>query len=155
MVIDYLKALWYSKGGWVWHRRLRRETGEVYMDRWQILRSLRLSIYINRINLPDADPLPHNHPWKRSYSLKLWNSYVEEVFTYGPGEGDINIHVGRPARWSRIPEVHRIVKLKDDKPCWTLFIGREVAGSWGFVQEDGSVIPHMVRKRQRGVVSEA
>lgn len=157
-----------SVTGWRWHRKLRRETGDVYMDRWQLLRSKRLSIYVNRINLPDADPLPHTHPWAESYSLKFWGSYTEEVFepasvvferitgSKWTNEEDGLVPMTRvPPRWSRIPDVHRITKLTGGKPCWTLFFGVKVAQRWGFVQPDGTLIPAKVRKAQRGVESES
>ncbi len=144
-----------SVTGWRWHRRLRRETGEVCMDRWQLLRSKRLSIYINRINLPDADPLPHTHPWEVSYSLKFWGSYTEETFFRSEVKRALVSHGLRvPSRWSRIPDIHRIVELTNGKPCWTLFFGVKVAQRWGFVQPDGKLIPAKVRKAQRGVTSE-
>jgi hypothetical protein len=149
---------WYLAGGWRWHRKLRRETGECYMDRWQLLKTSLVCIYVNRINTPDYDDLPHTHPWPRAYSLKLRRSYIEEVYTYGPGEGDINIAVGRPSRLNRIPAVHRIVKV-DTGGAWTLFVGfRRRPGSdkaWGFVGRDGKVIPADQRKAQRGVTSES
>jgi hypothetical protein len=147
--------------GWRWHRRLRRETGEAYMDRWQLLRTKRLSIYINRINLPDADPLPHTHPWEESYSLKFWGSYTEETFRVqmlptliGLPPRLLSQGERIPPRWSRIPDIHRIVELTNGKPCWTLFFGVKVAQRWGFVQPDGKLIPAKVRKAQRGVASE-
>lgn len=147
--------------GWKWHRKLRRETGEVYMDRWQLLRSRRLSIYINRINLPDADPLPHTHPWRRSYSLKLWGSYTEETFwifnrpkLIGKPPELVSEGLRVPPRFNRIPDIHRIVELTNGRPCWTLFVGFDVSQRWGFVQYDGRLIPAKVRKEQRGVTSE-
>jgi hypothetical protein len=146
-----------SLTGWVWHRRLRRETGEVYMDRWQLLRSRKLSIYINRINMPDADDLPHNHPWDSSYSLKLKGSYIEEVWKLKEDEQGpyFAVETGRPSRWSAIPNVHRIIKLTDGKPCWTLFIGLGAKRQWGFMLPSGVVVPAKVRKAERGVTSEA
>lgn len=133
--------------GWAWHRRLRRETGEIYMDRWQLLKTKPLSIYINRINMPDYDELLHTHPWLRSYSLKLRGSYVEQL----PG-----LEFRVPPRWNRIPEQHRITRLINDKPVWTLFIGFSKRGEdeWGFIAHDGTLIPHRVRRAQRGVMSE-
>ena len=139
---------------WKWHRKLKRETGEVYMDRWQLLRTKRLSIYINRINLPDADPLPHTHPWRRSYSLKLWGSYTEEIFYYVHAHEVMSYGLRIPPRWSRIPDMHRIGSLTDGKPCWTLFIGWRADQPWGFVRPDGKLIPHQERKAERGVTSE-
>lgn len=155
---------------WTWHRRLRRETGEVYMDRWQLFKTRWLSIYVNRINMPDYDDLPHNHPWPRAYSLKLWGSYTEDVYDWASAlftrlTGDAWSHEvdgliplrGKPSRFSRIPEIHRIVKLTDDRPCWTLFIGfdKQPDSAWGFVTTDGVVIPSKVRKAQRGVENES
>lgn len=144
-----------SVTGWRWHRRLRRETGEVYMDRWQLLRSKRLSIYINRINMPDYDPLPHTHPWEVSYSLKFRGSYTEETFFRSEVKRALVSRGLRvPPRWSRIPDIHRIVELTNGKPCWTLFFGVKVAQRWGFVQPNGRLIPAKVRKAQRGVSNE-
>lgn len=139
---------------WQWHRRLRRETGEVYMDRWQLLRTRRLSIYINRINLPDADPLPHTHPWVASWSFKLKGFYIEEVYTWNTSFDDEPMVVVRiPARLNRIPEVHRIAAVTPGG-CWTLFIGWRAVRPWGFVEADGGIIPSNVRKADRGVTSE-
>ena len=118
------------------------------MDRWQLLRTKRLSVYINRINMPDYDDLPHNHPWPVAYSLKLKGSYIEAVHV------DRDVFCRVPGRFSRIPAVHRIIGLSE--PCWTLFIGfnRLDEDAWGFVKPDGTVIPHRVRKAERGVTSE-
>lgn len=147
-----------SIAGWRWHRKLRRETGEVYMDRWQLLRTRWLSIYINRINMPDYDPLPHTHPWQESYSLKFWGSYTEETFDHPAlpdmSDGIVSQGLRVPPRWSRIPDIHRITELTNGRPCWTLFFGVKVAKRWGFVQPDGRLIPAAVRKAQRGVSSE-
>lgn len=146
---------------WRWHRRLRREDGAVYMDRWQLVKFPFFCLFVNRINTPDYDDLPHNHPWRRSYSLKLRGSYVEEL----PWDGFSTefcrrlaalglCRYNRPGRWSRIPEVHRIVSLRHDKPVWTLFIGLGRKRPWGFVRPDGTVIPADDRKAQRGVTNE-
>lgn len=128
---------------WKWHRQFRRSTDEpVYMDRWQLLRSPWLDVYVNRINRPDFDDLPHNHPWRRAWSFKLWGSYVERLGRHGA-------LLRQPARWSRIPEVHRIESLVGGRACWTLFLGRERRSSWGFIKADGSVIPHKARAATR------
>jgi hypothetical protein len=143
----WAKTWWFALGGWKWHRKLRRETGEVYMDRWQLLKTRLLSVYVNRINLPDYDELLHNHPWPRAYSLKLKGSYVEQL----PG-----LEFRRPGRWNRIPKEHRITRLINGAPVWTLFIGlnKYPDSAWGFIANDGAVIPHQVRRAQRGVESE-
>lgn len=156
-------AQWLAWGfesitGYVWHRKLRRETGECYMDRWQLIKSRALCVYVNRINTPDYDDLPHSHPWPRAYSLKLRRGYVEEVFTVWTHSGLVSNGLRRPPRWNRIPKVHRIIKV-DEGGAWTLLIGFNRRpgsdGAWGFVRPDGTVIPAKVRKEQRGVTSEA
>lgn len=131
-----------SVTGWSWHRELSREDGAVYMDRWQLLKTGLLSVYINRINLPDYDELLHNHPWKHCYSVKLWNYYEEQV----PGP-EFRV----PGRFSRIPEQHRITYLGGEKPVWTLFIGWRSTHKWGFIAHDGAVISWRDRLVQRGI----
>lgn len=133
-----------------WHRRFRRSGGDAYMDRWQLLRSYWVDVYLNCIRLPDEDPFPHNHPWRRSYSLKLWRSYVEQVFS-GFRLGFMHYRV--PRRWSRVPSFHRVDALPNG-PCWTLFIGigrRKGDGdSWGFFDlNTHRIIPHRERAAQR------
>jgi hypothetical protein len=150
---------WWRSHGWVWHRKLRRETGECYMDRWQLLKTRPLCVYVNRINTPDYDDLPHTHPWPRAYSLKLRRGYVETVYHYDGHTGVLwSTTPGRPGRWNRIPQVHRIVKV-DEGGAWTLFIGFNRRsggdGAWGFVKPDGTVIPAVQRKAERGVTSES
>jgi len=136
---------------WKWHRKLCRETGEVYMDRWQLLRTRLLSVYVNRINLPDYDELPHNHPWRASWSLKLKGRYVEEVYDHSVYPPKVSVRV--PPRWSRIPDVHRISQVTYGG-VWTLFVGWRADQPWGFVEEDGVIIPHQERKAQRGIASD-
>jgi hypothetical protein len=141
---------------WVWHRKLRRETGEVYMDRWQLLKLRFFCLFVNRINMPDYDPLPHNHPWRRAYSLKLRGSYREDLPWPTERGRKLGLVVGHvPGRLSRIPEVHRIAFLRGGRPVWTLFIGLGRKRPWGFVELDGTVIPKAVRKAQRGVEDES
>lgn len=142
---QWLAWVFESATGYVWHRRLRRETGEIYMDRWQLWKSFWLCIYINRINMPDYDELLHTHPWRKSWSLKLRGAYIEQL----PG-----FVFQRPSRWSRVPEQHKIVHMTNHQPCWTLFIGWRREVPWGFVSHDGVLIPHEVRRQQRGVENE-
>jgi hypothetical protein len=147
LFVPWLPILW-REYGWRWHRKLRRETGEVYMDRWQLFKTRWLCIYVNRINMPDYDDMPHNHPWPRAYSLKLRRSYREETFERWPHSGLVS---------NGIPSIHRITEV-DEGGAWTLFIGfNRRPGSdkaWGFIRPDGSVVPADERKVQRGVSSE-
>lgn len=132
----------YTPALYAWHRRLRRSPSEpVYMDRWQLFRSPWLDVYVNRINLPDSDEHPHTHPWRASWSLKLYGSYVERVwYRYSDAARTFSgFALGSiqrtPPRLSRIPWCHRIVVLRGERPAWTLFVGvgRKSGNDWGFI----------------------
>jgi hypothetical protein len=144
--------------GWKWKKNMRRESGEIYMERWHLLKTRRLSVYVNKICLPDADPWFHNHPWRKSWSVKLWNHYteiVELVFGRPPEAGFLYQYRRIPGRFSRIPERHRIIELNEDKPVWTLFIGWRSDHPWGFIDpETQQVVDWETRVRQRGMTPE-
>ncbi len=132
-----------SREAFAWKRTFRRSPGDpVYMVRRQLLRSPWVDIYLNHILTPDYDPHPHNHPWKRCYSLKLWRSYIERIYR---GPGLIFEHWRVPGRWSRVPNIHRIEDLPEG-PAWTLFVGVGRHKEWGFFEMPGG---RFVRHDQR------
>lgn len=157
---------------WKFHVTMSRKTGEIYMSRWQLLKTRLLCIYVNEIRLPDEDPWLHTHPWRKSWSFKLRGSYTEEVskkdakqlpgaYRYQVIEGDYgagwiesrvvyDAYRRRPGRFSRIPEEHRIIKLHGGKSVWTLFIGWRSDRPWGFVNpETREVVGWRERAKQR------
>jgi hypothetical protein len=137
---------------WKWYKSLHKDDGDIYMSRWQILRTPWLSIYVNKICRPDADPWLHTHPWRRSWSLKLWNSYVEQVPSMHAREYRV-YRYRVPRRWSEVPYAHRIAALLDNKPVWTLFIGWHSNEQWGYINpETKELVPSDVRHKQRGLV---
>jgi hypothetical protein len=139
--------------GWRWHVTMSRTSGEVYMDRWQLLKTRLLSVYINHIRLPDEDLWMHTHPWLKSWSLKLRRWYREEFKLCG-GSWDA-VYSRVPGRFSRIPKQHRIVELPKDG-AWTLFIGWRSEMPWGFVEpESGEVVGWRERAKQRGLPTSA
>jgi hypothetical protein len=141
--------------GWRWHVTMSRTNGEVYMDRWQLLKTRLLCIYVNHIRLPDEDPMPHNHPWLTSWSVKLRGWYKEETFRRCEYGRRLRIwELRRPGRVSRIPDMHRIVELSPGG-AWTLFIGWRSERPWGFIDETGRVIPWKERAKQRGLPARA
>jgi hypothetical protein len=129
---------------WKWHVTMSRKSGEIYMHRWQLLKTRLLSVYVNKICLPDEDTWLHTHPWRKSWSLKLHNWYVEEL----PGFPMIRV----PRRLSRIPDRHRIIFLHENKPVWTLFVGWRSDRPWGFVNpQTGGVVKWQTRAKMRGL----
>lgn len=57
--------------------RLRREDGEVYLNRWGWERDWLGGIFIHRMDAPDPGIDLHDHPWT-FWSLILWGGYEEE-----------------------------------------------------------------------------
>ena len=127
-----------------WKRTFRRSPADPpYMVRRQLLRSPWIDLYINQILTPDYDPHPHNHPWKRCYSFKLWRSYIERIYS---GPELIFEHWRVPGRWSKVPNIHRIEDLPEG-PAWTLFVGIGRHKVWGFFEMPGG---RFVRHDERG-----
>lgn len=133
---------------WSWKRELGKDEGEVYMVRYQLLVLGKwLRVYVNKICRPDHDPRLHTHPYRASWSLKLWGSYWEQIpakdAKHFKGQVELGLVDGtlclvhKPKRWSKIPLAHRIVELING-PTWTLFIGWRRDIPWGFQNEDGS-----------------
>lgn len=142
-----LAAASTGEGRFAWIRHFDNGGGSVYMTRIQLLRSPWVDVYVNVIRQPDSDPLPHNHPWLRMYSVKLWSSYTEIVY-WGRG---LQMHYPRkPGRFSRVPGVHRISELHG-APAVTLFVGIGRRRSWGFFDTTGgrcTFIPHQERGKR-------
>lgn len=143
-----LAAACGASNAFEWRRVFRRSAGDPpYMVRRQLLRSPWLDLYLNCILTPDYDPHPHNHPWKRCYSLKLWRSYIERIYS---GPGLIFEHWRAPKRWSKVPAIHRIEDLPEG-PAWTLFVGVGRCKVWGFFEMPGG---RFVRHDERGAATQ-
>lgn len=151
---QWLAWAFESVTGWRPYVSMSRASGEVYMHRWQLLKTRLLSVYLHKICLPDEDPWYHTHPWRKSWSVKLWNSYREtvQIVFRGLRESVLYNYTRLPGFVSRIPERHRIIELKDGKPVWTLFIGWRSDAPWGFIDPDtDSVVDWKTRSKQRGL----
>jgi hypothetical protein len=145
-----LRVRWWR----AFKKNMRREDGVIYQTRYHLLKTKLLSIYINVIRTPDYDPWFHNHPWRRSWSLKLRNDYTEIVSS----DGRWGERVVRPGKLSRIPEFHRIVSLhtpEPGEPVTTLFIGWRSDRPWGFVNPDtGELVSWQDRVKMKGMTPE-
>ncbi len=126
------------------HRMIRRERDgeqENYLERFYMLSTPWLGIYIHRFWADDDDGL-HDHPWN-SISILLHGIYFEEqperqLVPYGP----TIIHKRSPlhpvCKLRRRYDAHRITISKEQPGAWSLFIRfgfkrRE----WGFYRNGG------------------
>lgn len=134
--------------------RLVREDGIVYLDRLRIIQTPWFGMFLHRMDGPDPGEDLHDHPWP-FISIILKGGYVEEfcdireaserafnasVDVQGATRGDLRIW----KRWSvhRIPltTCHRITRLVEPTPTWTLVIVGRRSQPWGFYTPDGFVM---------------
>jgi hypothetical protein len=55
------------------------QPGNPMMERWRLLQTPWLGIYVHFIHREDLDPIPHDHPWQfRSFVLR--GGYNEEFW---------------------------------------------------------------------------
>ncbi len=136
---------------WAWKHAgmcpdLKLETarnGGLYMNRWHIIRSQWLNIYLHEFNMEEAHEASHDHPYD-SVSIILGGGY-REVFLDGRSrvvqKGDVVFR--------RATAAHRIVP---DYPehvtrhngvinCWSLFVTGPRVRDWFFYQ-NGKTIQH-------------
>ena len=114
------------------------EPHRVYLDRWRWDTPVG-SIFLHAIRLPDRDLHPHTHPFSWSWSLILRGAYTEER---GPFAEKVRTY--RAGQVNRIDAdtVHRILRTKQNRTVWTLFVaGRPHGRGWGFVV-DGQYQDH-------------
>lgn len=146
--------------GWV--REIPREAGP-YLTRWSIREQKPeggggFRAYLHRFW--DHDTELHNHPWRWSFSIILWGSYMETYFDAQPGgaieRGARPPMLKREVRWFNwIPATrfHQITRLHPSAGrVWTLFFSGPLHGkSWGFWVPGRGLVPHKVRKAERGL----
>ncbi|MHB8407858.1 MAG: hypothetical protein ACYDHY_07045 [Acidiferrobacterales bacterium] len=127
----------------------------VYLRRWFISQGPKGSVYLHRILRSDDDPDPHDHPWDfKTFIIK--GGYDDVQYTFAEKvvhelEGTTTIHPARrfylgkervrPGQFLFRPAEHcHQVKLRNDKPAWTLvFLGLK-RRDWCFVTAAGPVL---------------
>lgn len=122
-------------------RRERDEIQEDYLERFYILSTPWIGIYLHRFWADDDDGL-HDHPW-HSASILLAGSYLEEMperqnVPYGPSVTKLR-RPGRPLIHLRSKyAAHRITMPTDSPGAWSLFIRFGVSRrKWGFYRGRG------------------
>lgn len=101
---------------------------EPYLERFYILSTPWLGVYIHRFWASDPDGL-HDHPWA-SISYVLKGGYMERI----AGRLDIPERTAGSLYFRSAEESHRIALRDGDEPgsCWTLFIRFRRKRLWGF-----------------------
>lgn len=102
-------------------RTIYTSTGNVYLERWHVLRTRWLSIYLHKIHRNDERAL-HDHPGN-NVSILLRGSYAETTFT-GCRVYRAGAVIYRPA--------HKAHRLTIVRPVWSLFLMGPVIRQWGF-----------------------
>lgn len=114
--------------------------GEDYLLRFYIKHNgVFPGIYLHKFFMGDKDRHLHNHPWRWSFSLVLTGGYDEErlvedtVKTRRVSPGRLNLLTGNT--------FHRISLVDAGYGAWTLFCSGPKVKGWGFLMENGDVIP--------------
>lgn len=147
-----------------WLRKILRN-GREYLDRYSLREPLPYEheepskgccIYLHHLLAEDLGHL-HNHPWKWSFSIPLWGSYVQAVSKRST-QG--HLFVPAPERlvrwfnWLTPERYHSITKLHPGpgaRGVWTLFVAGPTAKEpWGFwVPERGAVSAKQLRAEEK------
>jgi hypothetical protein len=118
-----------------------------YLARLRIVSTPWFGIYIHRIEMPDDDRGPHDHPWT-FWSAVLRGGYTESILDT---PSDIK-------RWCvrrrRIGSVHRMplgrfhqITALDRTPTWTLIACGPKSRRWGFLRPNGVWVDNAVYER--------
>lgn len=122
---------------WAFMRRFTiYKNDAIYLDRLRLVQTPWFGVYLHRIEQPDLDRDPHDHPWPFA-SLVLRGGYRE---MFHPRPRIANHGVEREwGRWSLhtmgIETAHRIRSV-EPRTVTLVFVGRLVR-KWGFWTEQG------------------
>lgn len=106
--------------------------GKTLLQRWFIVNTSILGIYLHKCTYPDTDPnLYHDHPWSWSCSIILSGYYIEECL-------DFNHPVKKKRSALSINFIHRDTfhRLSDisDHGVWTIYFRGKKVKKDGFLQ---------------------
>lgn len=107
-----------------------------YLERYYLGRLLGWTVYLHRFLGPDDARGPHDHPWRRAFSVVLCGGYVEVRVVHLDPINGFCVQAGQLTAGSvnLIGErtFHRIVHVEPG--TWTLFAHRRVVKGWGFAE---------------------
>lgn len=126
---------------WAFMRRFTiYKNDAIYLDRLRLVQTPWFGVYLHRIEQPDLDRDPHDHPW-RFGSLVLRGGYVEHFHPYPLVARDLHAHGRTWGRWSwhtmGTETAHRIRSV-EPRTVTLVFVGRR-RRDWGFHTDEGFV----------------
>lgn len=136
------------------HRMIKRD-GENYLERFYILSTPWLGVYLHRFWASDADGL-HDHPWN-SISILINGVYFEEeperqCVPYGPTIIRRRSPLHPVCKIRSRYDAHRITIDPNNPGAWSLFVRFGLKRrTWGFYQ-DRKWTPAPVQSRRDGDV---
>lgn len=121
---------------------ISRVPGEPYLTRWRLIHTPWFGILLHKIDGPDPDQDPHDHPWN-FISIVLWGGYTEKLVTPLPlvdstlvlrttdeqSWGWLSVHKMPLGKYHKIERLHK-------KPTWTLILTGPRKREWGFLTTD-------------------
>lgn len=108
---------------------------DVYLRRWYLVRLFGWKLMLHKMERPDSDREPHDHPWW-FWSVVLKGGYLEQIFVGNKYHSYRERRAGRLVS-CRPKHTHRVAMLMDGKPCWTLLLRGPRVRSWGFYTDCG------------------
>ncbi len=134
------------------HEDIPSQDGTLYMRRYRLVGFkgripwfFGLNIFVHRIEQPDVDRDPHDHPWP-FLSFVLQGGYTEERWGHHAeiprGTWDKFRTVERrrfSIRFRRARDLHRIRQLAGGGPAWTFVVTAGYGRKWGFWTGSGWV----------------
>lgn len=124
----------YMDRWWLFNPYRKDAEGDPIPARWSWLPSVR----VHHICVPDGDRHLHNHPWRKARTIILGGWYGEECLPdvwhrrRAMGVGD--------TQELRHEHFHRIATVSPGG-VYTLFFTWGIGTDWGFLMDDGSVMP--------------
>ena len=134
---------------------ISRRPGEPYLTRWRLIHTPWFGILLHKIDGPDPDQDPHDHPWN-FISIVLRGGYTEQLTALIPLSSTKRIRATTFQSWNwlsvhKMPlgKYHKIVTLHK-KPTWTLILTGPRKREWGFLTQDNG---HIMWKTYLGLES--
>jgi hypothetical protein len=108
-------------------REIISKKGELHFQRYRLLATPFLNIYVHRLCKSDREKHMHDHPWS-FITLILWRGYMEYMESYPEGISRKWLHIV----YHKAEEVHKFKLLDETKSTWTLVITGPRRREWGY-----------------------